>query len=104
QESMEPPRKRIRPSPPVEDIVRSSVPPSQDMGSSQQTVVHHSTQEEDEHDIDAPRSSRALLPLNIDDFENAEHVQHLLMNLFVDTTDALATLDHIPGQYIDLPI
>lgn len=105
QESMEPPRKRLRPSPPVEEIVRSSVPSSQEMpNSSQQTVIHHG-QQEDEQELEArQQSSRALPPLNIDDFENAEHVQHLLMNLFVDTSEALATLDHIPGQYIDLPI
>lgn len=110
-QDMEPPRKRARASPAADDAnFANSVPASQDLSASQATLLAPpSTVPEDdsENDILAlqPNTNcKPVQPLNVEDFDNADHIQHLLMNLFVSAETALQSLEHIPPPYIDLPI
>lgn len=77
-ETLEPPRKRARASPPVPDI------PS---------------------DLYPGQAEAPLPPLNLDHIPNADHVRQTLMDVFINPeTDAISTLEGLTPEQIDMPL
>ena len=77
-ESLEPPRKRARASPPAPDISA---------------------------DLFHVQAEAPLPPLNLDHIPNADHVRQTLMDVFINPeTDAISTLEGLTPDQIDMPL